>query len=589
MALKMFNARDRSNIGWFWRRYLREKSASIALILGLIVIQGFVYQKFLVYTESGLRVIFEDGNFTDLLLICGFVVLAFGVRAVISFVVPVISARISGDAIMKLRNHLIGKVVFLNQSYFDETNSGDMILRLVSQADQVGQFVGKVTVNAVRDSLTILIVSGYLIYKSAILFLTAVVVLPVIFLILKLVSEKIRRFQKNSENMVSNYMTSIDEMSSGIRTIKMSNQEEREIARLGNTTKTIKSLYINLQRAQAMILPAIDLSSAFVFVLVIGGGGYMVLSDLYALDGASIIAFILGMVIIFDPARSLSQFFTGLQANLVLLDSLKVLNDMEGEREQDRGKDAFSAWSVDIELDHVWFSYQEDKPVLSDLSLSFKAGKKTAIVGSTGSGKTTILSLISRLYDIDRGQITFNGQDGRNFTKTSLREHFSVVAQDVVIFNSSVKENIRYANPEASDEEILNAAKLARLDGLLNERGGAPVGPKGNQLSGGQKQRIAIARAFLNPSPVLILDEATSALDALTEQHVNEAFSELQKGKTTIVVTHKFSSVLDADKIYVLDEGKLVEEGTHKEFMEQSHLYKSMYQAQIEDSGKVKS
>jgi len=193
---------------------------------------------------------------------------------------------------------------------------------------------------------------------------------------------------------------------------------------------------------------------------------------------------------------------------------------------------------------------------------------------------------MSRLYEVNEGQVSFNGHDGRRFTKSSLRSQFSVVAQDVVIFNSSVADNIRYANPSASDAQVLEAAKLARIDALLIERGDSPVGPKGSQLSGGQKQRIAIARTFLNPSPVLILDEATSALDALTEKHVNEAFAELQKGKTTIVVTHKFSSVLDADKIYVLEAGRLVEEGTHDDFMQGSSLYKTMFEAQMKDEKK---
>ena len=340
---------------------------------------------------------------------------------------------------------------------------------------------------------------------------------------------------------------------------------------------------MRLQKAQALLLPAIDLSSAFVFVLVIGGGGYMVLSDAYTLDGASIIAFILGMVIVFDPARALSQFFTRMHASLVLLDSIKGLIDTDDEKSDDIDKPAFKADTVDIAVNDVVFSYYDGSTVFDGLSVNFKSGQKTAILGSTGSGKTTILSLISRLYEVTEGSITFNGQDARHFSRESLRSHFSVVAQDVVIFNSSIRENIRYANPTASDKKIEEAAKLARIDTLMQERGDLPVGAKGSQLSGGQKQRIAIARAFLRPAPILILDEATSALDAITEKKVNDAFAELQTGKTTIVVTHKFSSVLDADKIYVLEAGHVVEEGIHDEVIKSSSLYKSMFDAQMNE------
>lgn len=584
MAAKFFSDKDRSNIRWFWTHYMKDKLPWLIFVMVLIIIQGFVYQQFLAFTEKGLRVIFEDGAFWDLLKICGFVILAFSMRAAISYITPVLSVWLASDAVFKLRSHLISKVIHLRQSFFDTTNPGELILRLVNQVDGVSAFVGQTTLNALRDVVTIIIISGYLIYKSAILFVAAVVILPIIFFILKSVSEKIKKIQTASEKVFGAYMTSINEMSGGIRTIKMSNQEDTEISRMVEASAGIKDLSIKLQKAQALVLPGIDLSSAFVFVLVIGGGGYMVLSDDFQMDGASIITFILGMVIIFDPARGLSQFFAKLQASLILLDSIRVLMDTKGEKSNEDGKMAFAEDTVDISMNKISFSYLDGTDVFKDMSLQFKSGAKTAIVGSTGSGKTTILSLITRLYEISDGQIMFNGKDTREFTLGSIRNCFSVVAQDIVIFNKSIRDNIHYANPSASVEDVDQAARLARVDGLMHERGDIPVGPEGSQLSGGQKQRIAIARAFLSPAPVLILDEATSALDALTEKQVNDSFAELQKGKTTIVVTHKFASVIDADKIYVIESGKLVEEGTHLKFMARDSIYKSLFNAQLRDA-----
>ena len=584
MAAKFFSDKDRSNIRWFWTHYMKDKLPWLIFVMVLIIIQGFVYQQFLAFTEKGLRVIFEDGAFWDLLKICGFVILAFSMRAAISYITPVLSVWLASDAVFKLRSHLISKVIHLRQSFFDTTNPGELILRLVNQVDGVSAFVGQTTLNALRDVVTIIIISGYLIYKSAILFVAAVVILPIIFFILKSVSEKIKKIQTASEKVFGAYMTSINEMSGGIRTIKMSNQEDTEISRMVEASAGIKDLSIKLQKAQALVLPGIDLSSAFVFVLVIGGGGYMVLSDDFQMDGASIITFILGMVIIFDPARGLSQFFAKLQASLILLDSIRVLMDTKGEKSNEDGKMAFAEDTVDISMNKISFSYLDGTDVFEDMSLQFKSGAKTAIVGSTGSGKTTILSLITRLYEISDGQIMFNGKDTREFTLGSIRNCFSVVAQDIVIFNKSIRDNIHYANPSASVEDLEQAARLARVHGLLHERGDLPDGPESSQLSGGQKQRIAIARAFLSPAPVLILDEATSALDALTEKQVNDSFAELQKGKTTIVVTHKFTSVIDADKIYVIESGKLVEEGTHLKFMARDSIYKSLFNAQLRDA-----
>ena len=580
MASNFFSEKDKSNITWFWRRYLKRKTPWLGLILALVLLEGFVLQKFLAITETGLRVIFEQGDIMDLLWICLVVFLIFMVRALVSFVVPTLSVRLASGAVLELRSDLIRHVLYMDQRFFDRTNASDLILRFVNQVEALSQFVGRTTVEAVRDVATIVIISGYLIYKSALLFGVALLLLPIIFLLMRMVSETIKRIQAQSEQALGNYMNTIEEMSGGMRTIKMTGQEAAEVDRMISESGNIKKLAVNLHMAQALVLPSIDLSSAIVYMVVIGGGGYLALSEASALDGASIIAFLLGLVIVFDPARRLSQFFTKLQTSLILLASVRgVLQTQPGVSDEGTASE-FTDMRIDITLDDIGFAYEADHELFDGISLQFKAGQKTAIVGSTGSGKTTLLSLMARLYDLKSGAVLFNGQNIKQFTLKSVREKFSIVAQDVVIFNKSIAENIHYADPTASPDAVRAAAKLARIDDLMVERGDQPVGPKGSLLSGGQKQRIAIARAFLKPAPILLLDEATSALDALTEQKVNASFKDLQAGKTTIVVAHKFSSVVDADHIYVLEAGKLVEQGTHADLMAKAGLYASMFSAQ---------
>ena len=580
MASNFFSEKDKSNITWFWRRYLKRKTPWLGLILALVLLEGFVLQKFLAITETGLRVIFEQGDIMDLLWICLVVFLIFMVRALVSFVVPTLSVRLASGAVLELRSDLIRHVLYMDQRFFDRTNASDLILRFVNQVEALSQFVGRTTVEAVRDVATIVIISGYLIYKSALLFGVALLLLPIIFLLMRMVSETIKRIQAQSEQALGNYMNTIEEMSGGMRTIKMTGQEAAEVDRMISESGNIKKLAVNLHMAQALVLPSIDLSSAIVYMVVIGGGGYLALSEASALDGASIIAFLLGLVIVFDPARRLSQFFTKLQTSLILLASVRgVLQTQPGVSDEGTASE-FTDMRIDITLDDIGFAYEADHELFDGISLQFKAGQKTAIVGSTGSGKTTLLSLMARLYDLNSGAVLFNGQNIKQFTLKSVREKFSIVAQDVVIFNKSIAENIHYADPTASPDAVRAAAKLARIDDLMVERGDQPVGPKGSLLSGGQKQRIAIARAFLKPAPILLLDEATSALDALTEQKVNASFKDLQAGKTTIVVAHKFSSVVDADHIYVLEAGKLVEQGTHADLMAKAGLYASMFSAQ---------
>ena len=580
MASKLFSEKDKSNIAWFWRRYLKRKTPWLGLILALVLLEGFVLQKFLAITETGLRVIFEQGDIIDLLWICLMVFLIFTVRALVSFVVPTLSVRLASGAVLELRSDLIRHVLYMDQRFFDRTNSSDLILRFVNQVEALSQFVGRTTVEAVRDVATILIISGYLIYKSALLFGVALLLLPIIFLLMRMVSETIKRIQAQSEQALGSYMNTIEEMSGGMRTIKMTGQEAAEVDRMISESGNIKKLAVNLHMAQALVLPSIDLSSAVVYMVVIGGGGYLALSEASALDGASIIAFLLGLVIVFDPARRLSQFFTKLQTSLILLASVRGVLQTQPDVSDEGNVSKFTDTRIDITLNDIGFSYEADQTLFDGISLQFKAGQKTAIVGSTGSGKTTLFSLMARLYDLNSGAVLFNGQDIKQFTLKSVREKFSIVAQDVVIFNKSIAENIQYADPKASAEAVRAAAKLARIDDLMIERGDQPVGPKGSLLSGGQKQRIAIARAFLKPAPILLLDEATSALDALTEQKVNASFKDLQAGKTTIVVAHKFSSVVDADHIYVLEAGKLVEQGTHADLMAKAGLYTSMFSAQ---------
>jgi ABC-type multidrug transport system fused ATPase/permease subunit len=581
----LFSEQDLVNIQWFWRNYLKSKSPWLLVVLGTIMIQGVAYQQFLALTENGLRVIFEDGSVTELFRVCAIVFMLFAVRGLMAYISPRLSVWLASNAVLEMRDDMISHLMMLDLSYFERTKSGEIILRLVNQAQDLSQFVGQATVNAVRDLATVVIVSLYLIYLSPTLFLAAVLIIPSILFMMMLVSERIKKIQENAESAMSEYMTGIEEMASGMRTVKIAGQEPGEHKRLRNAAQEIRNLSIRLQGAEALVMPSIDLSSAFIYVLVIGGGGYMALNPAFDLDSAGVITFLLGLVLLFDPARMAAQFFTKLQANLVMLEGVHSLfREIPTITDAPDAQEEFDT-SGDIMLRDVAFRYSEDARLFEGINMTFEGGRTTAIVGSTGSGKTTVLSLIARLYNIQDGEITISGQPIEKIKIRALRKAFSVVAQDIVIFNNSIWENIRYVRPEASEEEIWDAAERAAIADLIGSRGDAPVGPKGAQLSGGQKQRIAIARAFLRSAPILMLDEATSALDQRTEQRVRTTLAELARNKTTIVVTHRLSSVTNADWIYVMEGGQIVEEGTHGELIAASGLYASMYDAQRQGYG----
>ncbi len=580
MLNRFFSKRDKENLSWFWRSYLRPRAKWLVFVLLLIIFQGFVYQQFLVLTESGLRVIFSSGTLSELIWVCLAILIIFTVRAFTSFVIPTISAKLSTSALLELRHDLTQHILRLPQSYFDKTSSGDLILRLVNQVQELSAFVGQTTIKAMRDTATVVIVSGYLVYKNVLLFSIALIVIPLIALLMIAVVRRARKMQALTQTAIGRFISNIDEMKTGMRTTKMTAQEEAEAQRISGSANLIRAYTYKLMRTHALTPPVIDLSSAFVYMLVVGGGGYMALSDQFDMDGASIIAFLLGLVIVFDPARNVAQFFTQLQSSLILLESVHSIFDVKVEQLNSGPKYSADGKPIAIKLKNVCFNYTPGSKTLKNITMDFKPGTKSAIVGSTGSGKTTILSLIGRLYNLDSGNISFNGQDISELSISSVREQITIVSQDIVIFDQSLEDNIRYANPLATKEMIIEAAKKAKIDKLLIERKDTAVGPNGSQLSGGQKQRIALARAFLKPAPILLLDEATSALDSVTEATVVKSLDRLGKNTTTIVVAHNLSSIEDADVIFVLDEGNLMEFGTHSELLKKNKYYAAMVNAQ---------
>ena len=571
---------SRNNLCWFWQGYIKEKIFGVVVLFVLVISQGGVYQQFLSLTDRSLRVILENGALTDLIWICVMVFCVFAYRGVISFVVPRFSAQIAADITLKLRQNLTAHLMTLDLQFFERTPPSEFILRLVQQIEALFLFITQTLIRLLRDAATVIVVSAYLFYKQPLLFTFALIVLPIILLLIRRLSARIKHIKKESEAELANYIEQIDEVVSGMRTVKITDQMPAEQTRLNRTAHRLRDLGIRLQTVQALSAPYVDFAAAFVYVLVIGGGGYVVLSPHYNMDGAEIITFLIGLIMVFDPSRNLVQFWTQMQAFLVILEQLRGITTVVPQvTDRPHAQTAFDV-KADISVQNVSFSYAPDTPLFRGLNMRFEGAKTTAIVGATGSGKTTVLSLLARLYDPAKGAIHIGNVALQDIQQTALRQAFCVVSQDIVIFNASIRDNIRYVRPDCSDEELKQAAAAAEILELMEKRADEPVGPKGTQLSGGQRQRIGIARSFLKDAPIVFLDEATSALDQKTEDKVQSAMARLSKGRTTIMIAHRLSTVMQADMIYVMDAGAVVEQGTHNELMEKQGFYHSLFMAQ---------
>ena len=349
-----------------------------------------------------------------------------------------------------------------------------------------------------------------------------------------------------------------------------------------NDAQSIAKLKIRLSKYITLISPLIDLLAALAVVGVVTIGGLAVINGWMGLTAGTLITFVIGLALIFSPASRLSGFNASMITTLV---ALQLLHQLDQKRPKIMDSDEaivdFNAHG-DIELRNICFHYPGSKKRLlfEGLNMRFRGGETSAIVGQTGSGKTTILSLIARLYEPVDGTVFIGGQDIKNIKIDALRSVFSVVTQDIFLFDATVEENVRFVFPDATDVQVAGALEKAQLSDLVVDKGGKTIGPRGDQLSGGQKQRVAIARAFLRDAPIVLLDEATSALDQHTEEKVNQALRALCVGKTTLIIAHRLATITHADQIFLLEQGSVTECGTHEELLKRSGLYAALFHAQ---------
>ena len=380
--------------------------------------------------------------------------------------------------------------------------------------------------------------------------------------------------------------TTYVETYSGIKIIKSFNLIKTMYEKFHREVEDIFKFSMKMTRDTNWLSPAMHLVTACGVAGVLYYGMYLITTGV--ITSGTFVAFLAALIMLYTPIKSIGNNYVGLQTALLALERIYVILDTPSfEANDGEGKKELIAISKEIKFNHVNFSYDGQRMILKDVNLSVPVGKKVALVGNSGGGKSTVCSLIPRLYELDSGSITVDGTDISEFTLSSLRDKISMVFQDNFLFDGTVRQNLMYGKADATDEEINRAIKSAYLDEFVQKLPNGidtVIGERGLLLSGGQKQRLAIARAILKNAPIVILDEATSALDNKSEKVVQRALDKLMEGRTTIVIAHRLSTVMDADKILVINDGQVVEEGTHNDLLEKNGSYAVLYRSQFSKS-----
>jgi len=487
------------------------------------------------------------------------------------------SSWISNKVIMDLRVDMFAKLLKLPKTYFDKNTTGGTLSKLTFDVEQISAAASTIWLNFIKSSLTVVLLTGYLFYKNYLLSLTLLVLLPLVYLAVKFSTSRMKSGSKKVQDSMGKMTHLLDENISGSDLIKIYHAQENEQSKFLTLINTIRQQRFKVDMASGLNTSIVNILIGLSLACVV------YLSSTYlTMSAGDFLAFFTAMGMLIKPAKSLVNINKPLQQAIVA--AISVFTLIDEKTEVNKGNKILDYAKGDINFDNVSFSYDGEKSPLKNINLTIKSGETIALVGSTGSGKTTLVNLLARFYKPSSGKITIDEININEFELNSFRSNISFVDQHVRLFNDTVKGNIAFGKKDTmSLESIIHAAKVSNsvefIENLDNQFD-TEIGEDGVTLSGGQRQRLSIARAIAKDSPILILDEATSALDTATEKLVQTAINKMQKERTTIIIAHRLSTIKNADRIIVLKDGEIIEQGLHKELINASGEYAKLNQQQ---------
>jgi len=512
------------------------------------------------------------------LVVIGLMVL----RGITSYVSSYCISWVSGKVVMHMRRRLFSHMMGMPVSFFDQQSTGTLLSRITYDSEQVASSSSGALVTVVREGASIIGLFVLMFWYSWQLSIILIVLAPIVSLAIGFVSKRFRNISKNMQNTMGHVTTSAEQMLKGHKEVLIFGGQEVETKRFDQVSNRMRQQGMKLVSASSIADPVIQFIASLALAFVLYAASFPSVMD--TLTAGTITVVFSSMIALMRPLKSLTNVNAQFQRGMAACQTLFAI--LDSEQEQDSGKLVIERSKGDVEFRNVTFSYPgREIPALRDVNLTIPAGKTVALVGRSGSGKSTIASLITRFYDAQQGEILIDGHSVHDYTLSSLRNQIALVSQHVYLFNDTIANNIAYARTEQySREDIEKAARMAHAMEFINkmEKGlDTMIGENGVMLSGGQRQRIAIARALLRDSPILILDEATSALDTESERAIQSALDELQRNRTSLVIAHRLSTIEKADEIVVVEDGCIVERGSHKELLAQAGIYAQLHKMQF--------
>ena len=575
MSLKVTNKRPVINRLVF--DYLTNYKLTILIALLMMIISAAATGLHAWLVRPALDEVLIKGNKEMLFLIPFAIIIVTLIKGIATYTHSYQMSKVAHSVIAKLQTQMFDKLMYLNLKYFNESKSGNLISRLINDTYFLRLAIVKSVTGVIKDFLVIIFLLGNMFYQSWELTIFAFFAFPLALWPIRKIGNSIRKITRNIQQEIAIFSNSLSESIKSIRQVKAYNREDFEKQKSFETINQIKDYFIKSAFISNRLSPLMEFIGSLAIALSIYVGGVFVLNE--SMTTGQFMSFLVSLLLAYQPVKALGNLNISIQEGLAGADRIFQLMDSEDEnKETDNFKDELLVKKGKIQIKNLNFAY-ENINVLENLNITIPEGKKVAIVGLSGSGKSTIISLLLRFYNNYDGEIFIDEQDISKYSLKSLRDNFSLVSQETILFNQSIKTNIEYGNLKANTSEILNAAEEAGVNEFANSfpnKLDTIVGESGVKLSGGQRQRIAIARAILKNAPILLFDEATSALDNLTEQKIQNSINKLMKNKTSVIIAHRLSSIEDADLIYVLDKGKIVGEGQHKELLNKCNLYSKL-------------